>query len=64
MTALDLGGPNDVRVDGIASLDRPSWILTEQPRTLSQDTLTEIAGEVSFECLTAVRTRLGDCLDL
>lgn len=45
-------------------LDRPSWVITEQPRTLSRDRLTGVAGEVSTDCPGAVRTWLGDFLDL
>ncbi|TQK17937.1 mRNA interferase MazF [Microbacterium sp. SLBN-154] len=64
ITTTDRGWPNHVRVDGTSGLDRPSWIMTEQPRTLSRDRLTGIAGEVSPECLASVRTWLGDFLDL
>lgn len=64
ITTTYRGWPNHIRVDGPSGLDRPSWIMTEQPRTLSRDRLTGIAGEVSTECLSAVRTWLGDFLDL
>lgn len=64
ITTTDRGWPNHVRVDGQSGLDRPSWIMTEQPRTLSRDRLTGIAGEVSTECLSTVRTWLGDFLDI
>jgi mRNA interferase MazF len=64
ITTTDRGWPNHIRVAGPSGLDRPSWIMTEQPRTLARDRLTGIAGEVSTECLTAVRTWLGDFLDL
>lgn len=64
ITTTDRGWPNHVRVDGRSGLDRPSWIMTEQPRTLSRDRLTGIAGEVSPDCLASVRMWLGDFLDL
>lgn len=64
ITSTDRGWPNHVRVDGPSGLDRPSWIMTEQSRTLSRDRLTGVAGEVSMDCLTTVRTWLGDFLDL
>lgn len=64
ITATDRGWPNHIRVAGPSGLDRPSWIMTEQPRTLSRERLTRIAGEVTVECLIAVRTWLGDFLDL
>ncbi|WP_434811892.1 type II toxin-antitoxin system PemK/MazF family toxin [Microbacterium sp. bgisy189] len=64
ITTVDRGWPNHVRVDGPSGLDRPSWIMTEQPRTLPRDRLTGIAGEVTDECLVTVRTWLGDFFDL
>ena len=64
ITTVDRGWPNHVRVDGPSGLDLPSWIMTEQPRTLSRDRLTGIAGEVTDECLATVCTWLGDFFDL
>ncbi|MDE0547453.1 type II toxin-antitoxin system PemK/MazF family toxin [Microbacterium sp. C7(2022)] len=64
ITTTDRGWPNHVRVDGPSGLDRPSWIMTEQPRTLSRDRLNRVAGTVSVDCLSAVRMWLGDFLDL
>ncbi|MCL2515815.1 MAG: type II toxin-antitoxin system PemK/MazF family toxin [Microbacteriaceae bacterium] len=64
ITTTDRGWPNHVRVIGPAGLERPSWIMTEQPRTLSRDRLTGVAGMVSSECLASVRAWLGDFLDL
>jgi mRNA interferase MazF len=64
ITTMDRGWPNHVRVDGPSGLDRPSWVMTEQPRTLSRERITGVAGEVSGECLSAVRVWLGDFLDL
>lgn len=64
ITTTDRGWPNHVPVDGPSGLDRASWIMTEQPRTLTRDRLTGIGGTVSPECLSAVRTWLGDFLDL
>lgn len=64
ITTTDSGWPNHVRVEGPSGLDRPSWVMTEQPRTSARDRLTGVAGEVSLSCLAAVRTWLGDFLDL
>lgn len=64
ITTTDRGWPNHIRVDGPAGLDQPSWIMTEQPRTLPRDRLTAIAGQVSEGCLASVRMWLGDFLDL
>jgi mRNA interferase MazF len=63
-TTVDRGWPNHVPVDGPAGLDHPSWIMTEQPRTLSRDRLTSISGQISRHCLAATRTWLADFLDL
>lgn len=64
ITSVDRGWPSHIRVHGPSGLDQPSWVMTEQPRTLSRDRLTGIAGQVSAECLAATRTWLGDFLDL
>ncbi len=64
ITTVDRGWPNHVPVDGSSGLDRSSWVMTEQPRTLARDRLTTISGQVSGSCLAAVRTWLGDFLDL
>lgn len=64
ITTTDRGWPNHVRVEGPSGLERPSWIMTEQPRTLSRDRLTGGAESVSAGCLASVRTWLGDFLDL
>ncbi|WP_298741088.1 type II toxin-antitoxin system PemK/MazF family toxin [uncultured Microbacterium sp.] len=64
ITTTDRGWPNHVRVSGPSGLEQPSWIMTEQPRTLSRDRITRVAGVVSADCLRHVRTWLGDFLDL
>ncbi len=64
ITTTDRGWPNHVRVEGASGLDRTSWVMTEQPRTLSRDRLTSVGGQVSPETLAAVRMWLGDFLDL
>lgn len=64
ITTVDRGWPNHIRVDGPSGLDRASWVMTEQPRTLSRDRLTGVSGAVSPECLAEIRLWLGDFLDL
>ena len=64
ITTVDRGWPNHILVDGTSELDRPSWVMTEQPRTLSRDRITGVAGQISPRCLHAVRTWLADFLDL
>ena len=64
ITTVDRGWPNHVPIDGASGLDLPSWAMTEQPRTISRDRLASISGQVSPRCFDAVRTWLGDFLDL
>lgn len=64
ITTIDRGWPNHVAIEGPSGLDVPSWVMTEQPRTLSRDRPTRISGRVSRRCLEAVQTWLGDFLDL
>ena len=63
ITTTDRGWPNHVAVEGPSGLDQPSWIMTEQPRTLSRSRVTGIAGQVSADCLHAARRWLADFLD-
>jgi mRNA interferase MazF len=63
ITTVDRGWPNHIRVEGLNDLERPSWIMTEQPRTVARDRLTRISGHVTPACLDAVRVWLGDFLD-
>lgn len=64
ISTVDRGWPNHIAIDGPSGLDRPSWIMSEQPRTLSRDRITGIAGHVSQGCLNTVRLWLGDFLYL
>jgi mRNA interferase MazF len=64
ITSVDPGWPNHMCFEGASGLERPSWIMTQQPRTLTRQRLTGIAGAVSDGCLLRVRTWLGDLLDL
>ena len=62
ITSVDRGWPNHVRVSGNSGLDLPSWIMTEQPRTIARDRLSATAGLVSQDCLNEVRMWLFDFL--
>jgi mRNA interferase MazF len=64
ITTTDRDWPNHVAVEGPSGLDRPSWVMTEQPRTLTRERITGVAGSVTPRCLAAVRAWLGDFLDL
>lgn len=64
ITSVDRGWPNHIPVEGPSGLGAPSWIMTEQPRTLSRDRITGIAGSVNAACLAGARRWLADFLDL
>ena len=64
ITTIDRGWPNHVAARGPSGLERESWIMTEQPRTLSRERITRVSGSVSPECLAEVRLWLSDFLDL
>jgi mRNA interferase MazF len=64
ITTVERGWPNHVLVAGASGLERRSWVMTEQPRTLARERLTGIAGHVDDACLEEVRIWLGDFLDL
>lgn len=64
ITTVDRGWANHVIVDGRPGLEQPSWLMTEQLRTISRDRITRISGSVSLPCLADVRRWLGDFLDL
>lgn len=64
ITTLDRGWPNHVRVEGASGLERPSWIMTEQPRTLARHRLTSTSGQVPPSCLAEVKWWLAGLFDL
>lgn len=64
-TTNDRGWPNHVRLTGPdLRLDRPTFAMTEQPRTISRDRLVEVAGSVDSETMRAVDAWLRDFLAL
>jgi mRNA interferase MazF len=64
VTTVDRGWPNHVPLRGATGLERPSWAMTEQPRTLSRDRLGEPVGVVDDATLHDVDAWLRDFLDL
>jgi mRNA interferase MazF len=44
VTSIDRGWPNHVPVTGPHGLDKPSWVMTEQLRTVSRDRITGSAS--------------------
>ncbi len=64
VTSRGRGWPNHVRLSGETGLSRPSWALTEQPRTISRDRVHRVVGWVDLPCLDDIRMWLRDFLDL
>lgn len=64
ITTVDRGWPNHVRLGGNLTLERPSWAMAEQPRTISRERIRSTAGMVSGDSLAEVRQWLAAFLDL
>lgn len=62
LTKKNRGWPNHVRSEGSTGLLVDSWIMTEQIRTISRTRIVSVRGEVSAQCLSAVRMWIGDFL--
>lgn len=64
VTTTDRGWPNHVALRGDTGLDRPSWAMTEQVRTVARDRLVEVVGLVDGATLREVDVWLRDLLAL
>ncbi len=64
VTSRDRGWPNHVRLTGPTGLDRPSFAMTEQPRTISRQRIVAPAGFVDEPCMSQLRQYLRDFFDL
>lgn len=63
-TRVDRGWPQHVRLTGQQlALPKPTWALTEQPRTISRDRLTRSAGHVDASCMTEIDQWLRDFVE-
>jgi len=62
VTGVDRGWPNHVQLRGPHGLDRASWAITEQIRTIARDRLTDVAGLVDDATLGDVDVYLRDFL--
>ena len=56
--------PNHVRLHGPTGLERPSWAMTEQPRTLSRARIHSTSGKVTPATLALARRWVGDLLEI
>ncbi len=63
VTSTDRGWPNHVRLRGHHGLDRPSWAMAEQVRTIDRGRITGVSGAVDGETLAGVRHLLRYYLD-
>ncbi len=64
VTTVDRGWPNHVPLTGPTGLSRPSWAMTEQPRTLDRERLHDVAGQVDAATAAAIDVWLRDFLAL
>ena len=62
VTSVDRGWSNHIPLRGTA-LDRPSWAMTEQIRTIPRQRIVRIAGEVDAATLGAIRQWAIDFID-
>lgn len=64
VTSVDRKWPNHVPLTGPHGLDRPSFAMSEQPRTVSRQRLHARSGTVDDACLDTIRRFLGDFLQI
>ncbi len=63
ITTVDRGWPNHIEVIG-TGLERRSWAMSEQVRTISRERVVGRAGHADDGTLAAIRGWLADFLDL
>lgn len=63
-TTTSRGWPNHVRLTGQTGLDGETFAMTEQPRTISRNRISEVAGDVDSECLEQLQMWVADWLRL
>lgn len=62
-TTTDRGWPQHVQLTGPSvTLPRPTYAMTEQPRTVSRQRIASVAGVVDSRCLALIRRWLSDFL--
>jgi mRNA interferase MazF len=64
VTSVDRGWPHHVPLRGEHGLDRPSWAMTEQVRTIARDRILDVVGLVDDATLADVDTYLRDFFGL
>lgn len=62
-TTTDRGWPQHVQLTGpTLNLSRPTFAMTEQPRTISRQRIASTSGVVDSDCLASIRRWLSDFL--
>ena len=62
-TTTDRGWPQHVQLTGPSlTLARPTFAMTEQPRTISRQRIASVDGTVDNACLASIRQWLNDFL--
>ena len=64
VTSRTRAWPNHVLLTGPTALERPSYAMTEQVRSVSRERIVGAAGSIDHECLDRMRVYLRDFLDL
>ena len=64
VTSVERGWPNHVALTGPTGLARPSWAMTEQPRTIARTRVVGVAGQVDRDTGAAIDRWLADFLSL
>lgn len=64
VTSRNRAWPNHVPLSGPTALERPSYAMTEQVRSISRERIVGAAGSIDQDCLDRMRVYLRDFLDL
>jgi mRNA interferase MazF len=63
-TATDRGWPNHIALRSPTDLDRPTFAITEQTRTVSRRRIVAVGGAIDADCLNELMTWVSDWLHL
>ncbi|MDO4241397.1 MAG: type II toxin-antitoxin system PemK/MazF family toxin [Microbacteriaceae bacterium] len=63
-TTNDRGWPNHIRLTGVTTLNKPTFAMTEQPRTITRDRLAGYIGSATAQDMDKISVWLRDFLEL
>jgi len=63
VTTVNRGWSNHIQLTGATGLAQASWVMTEQPRTISRTRISQISGSAEESCVAACRERVADFLE-